>query len=294
MSPSGTLGTEFTINASAYPSDNPLSVAFGGGNYLVVWMDEVGGYGSREWAIFGQRVDTSGGLIGGPIPISSSPSGQFFPLLAFDGTNFLVTWTDVRNDTNHDGVCDNNEGTCWDIYGRFISATGTPVGPEFPITTDPGNQFVSPVVFGGGKYLVVWTIGDAIDGTIGDVYGAFVSSQGPTLQLHLSQSAFHPGGQLIVNATVTPGPTPVTADVYTAVQLPDRSLLFLQGDGSITPTLQPIVRNWTISPFTGQIFSYTFGGVEPVGDYAWLAAFTEPGTLTFIGLIVSAPFTFSP
>jgi len=54
------------------------------------------------------------------------------------------------------------------------------------------------------------------------------------------------------------------------------------------------VSNWAISPFSGQIFAYTFTGGEPVGNYAWLAAFTEPGTLTFIGPIVSAPFGFSP
>jgi hypothetical protein len=44
----------------------------------------------------------------------------------------------------------------------------------------------------------------------------------------------------------------------------------------------------------GQIFAYTFGGVEPIGNYAWLAAFTRPGTLNFIGSIVSTPFSFNP
>jgi hypothetical protein len=51
---------------------------------------------------------------------------------------------------------------------------GALVSSEFPIIADAGNQFISPVVFGGGKYLVVWTSGDSIGGSVGDVYGVFI------------------------------------------------------------------------------------------------------------------------
>ena len=114
----------------------------------------------------------------------------------------------------------------------------------------------------------------------------------PTIGLTLNQTSFRPGETLVLNATVTPGATPVVADVYVAVQLPDGTLLFLLGDGSISPVLQPIVQSWPVSSFTGQIFQYTFSGGEPTGNYAWLAAFTQPGTLNFIGSIFSVPFSF--
>lgn len=116
----------------------------------------------------------------------------------------------------------------------------------------------------------------------------------PQLALRLNQAAFRQGETLILAATVTPGLAPVTVDAYVAVRLPDGTLLFLQGDGSFTLDLRPIVAGWTVAPFEGEVFRYPFGGGEPPGNYAWLAAFTESGTLNLIGAIVQAPFSFSP
>jgi len=131
-------------------------------------------------------------------------------------------------------------------------------------------------------------------GAFGQFIGPLAPPQFPGLTLGLNQATFHTWQQLTLGGTVYSGATPVTADVYVAVQLPDGGLLFLQGDGNLTWNLQPLVRNWPISPFSGHIFSYDFSGREPIGDYTWLAAFTQPGTLNFIGPIVSAPFSFSP
>ncbi len=117
---------------------------------------------------------------------------------------------------------------------------------------------------------------------------------GPTVALSVNQPSFQPGEELTLSATVTPGPILMNADVYVAVEVPGGSLLFLQGDGSLVSAVQPLVGNWPIGSFTGQIFAHTFDGGEPIGDYAWLAAFTQPGTLNFIGSISSAPFSFGP
>ncbi len=179
VSPAGTLGTEFTINASTSPSDNPLTVAFDGTNYLVVWMDEVGGFDSGEWDLFGQLVDTSGNLVGGVINISTAPGEQFSPFIAFDGTNYLVTWTDMRNDASKNFACDAGEGTCFDIYGQYISKSGTLVGSEFVINADSGNQLGGAVAFAGGKYLALVNTGVSFDSTGeflgGDVIGTFIT-----------------------------------------------------------------------------------------------------------------------
>jgi pimeloyl-ACP methyl ester carboxylesterase len=113
----------------------------------------------------------------------------------------------------------------------------------------------------------------------------------PQLTLSLSGASFQMGDTLILTATVTPGATPRTVDVYLAVRLPDGTLLFYP---SLTQDLQSVLTNWTVAPFAGEVFRYTFSGGEPAGGYAWLAAFTEPGTLTFVTPIVEAPFTFSP
>ena len=184
VSSTGTLGSEFSINSSAFHSDNVVTVIFDGTNYLVVWEDQVGGYPDGEWDLFAQRLDTSGNAMGGVIPVSTATGSQHFPLVAFDGNSFLVTWTDMRNDLNENFTCDGGEGTCLDIRGQFLSQSGGLVGSEFTINEDPGNQFVSPVSFGGSKYFVVWTSGDEFDGTVGDVFGATISEtvspDGPT------------------------------------------------------------------------------------------------------------------
>ena len=154
----GDMTPEFPIATSA-PDDYPLiSVAWDGTHYLFVWAKPVAG--GRE--LLGQRVGSSGNLVGAPTTIASASAVAFFPFLAFDGTNFLVTWTDARTDPD------------WSIYARFVDTSGAPVGPEFPVSTATGNQFGSPVVFGAGKYLVAWTSGEGFDGESGDVWGTFV------------------------------------------------------------------------------------------------------------------------
>jgi len=81
----------------------------------------------------------------------------------------------MRNDLNDDFICDGDEGTCLDIRGQFLSQSGGLLGSEFVINDHPGNQFVSPVVFGASKFMVVWTSGDEMNGAFGDVFGATVS-----------------------------------------------------------------------------------------------------------------------
>jgi len=133
-------------------------------------------------------------------------------------------------------------------------------------------------------------------------FGQFIGPLGPpsapSLALFVNAPSMHQGGVLTLTAIATPGPTPIMADVYIALQLPGCTLLacvlFWQGGFNFTAAPQPILRNWPIRPFDGQIFSYTFGGTEPVGNYVWLGAFAVPGTLHLIGGIMQAPFTFSP
>ena len=173
VSTSGTLGTEITVNSSAFASDDLVSVAFDGTNYLVAWADQVGGSGG-DWDLFGQLIDVGGSKVGSVIDVSTAQGTQRMPCLAFGENTYLITWTDTRNDANGDFVCDGGEGSCIDIRGRAFTRSGSPEGPEVKINAEPGNQLVSPVVYGGSRFLVAWTDGDWIDGLVGDVFGAFI------------------------------------------------------------------------------------------------------------------------
>ncbi len=177
VNPSGTLGTEITVKAAnSLPSDKPLTVAFDGTNYLVVWTDQVSG---NNWDVFGQLVTPAGTLSGGKISISTAPGQQSMPLIAFDGTNYLISWTDMRNDANGNLVCDAGEGTCMDIYGQFVSKSGALVGSEFIINNDVGNQmggFAGQAV--NGRLLGMINTGVTISSGNplgGDVYSLFTS-----------------------------------------------------------------------------------------------------------------------
>jgi hypothetical protein len=174
VSPAGVLGTEISINASAEASDNPLAVAFDGTHYLVVWNDQVTG----GWDIFGQRISPSGDLVGGVITIEDSKGSQMPTSVAFDGENYLAVWVDMKKDTNLNGVCDAGEGTCWDVYGKYIRKDGNPGGSRFVINADAGNQMGFVAGYDNGKYLILEasgiTLGDnAIRG--GNVYGMFLT-----------------------------------------------------------------------------------------------------------------------
>jgi hypothetical protein len=135
---------------------NPVSVAFDGTNYLVVWNDHSDCAPVPAWDILAQRIDTSGNLVGTAFKVNSANTWRAaLPFIAFDGTSYLVTWTDGRNDANKNALCDPGEGTCDDIYGQLISKSGALVGSEFGIYNDVGNQIGGVTGFNAGKYLVL-------------------------------------------------------------------------------------------------------------------------------------------
>lgn len=284
ISPAGVLGTEISINASTSPSDNPLTVAYDGANYLVVWTDEVGGIDSGEWDVFGQLVTPSGALSGGVITISAAAGQQMLPLVAFNGTNYLVTWTDMRNDANHDWACDTGEGSCLDIYGRYISKTGAQVGPEFVINNDVGNQLGGTPGFNNGKYLVLINTGVAWDGVSknfvsGDLYGEF-----------LGGATHNASGTYIYNAgtgvlTVTTAVSdffceglPIGTEVFTIVAITTDTMTgsgdFPTWTRSPAGTANDIVGVWTFSDTgSGDTYTLTANGD---GTFSLAAVLVDP------------------
>jgi hypothetical protein len=174
VAPAGTMGSIFTVNASPGMSDHPKKVATDGADFFVVWGDS--DVTLEDQDLFGQLVAASGALLGSVLPIVVAPGIQFLPYIAFDGVNYLVTWTDLRNDANANFVCDPGEGSCVDVLGQLVSAAGALVGANFPVTEDPGAEGQSPTVFGAGRYLVVFTSG--LDTANSDVLGTFVTSDG--------------------------------------------------------------------------------------------------------------------
>ena len=159
LDPSG-----FTVSRSANSETNP-AVAFDGTNYLVVWQDNRG----SGFDLYGVRVSASGSVLDpAGFAISSANGHQRNPAVAFDGTNYLVSWEDTRLSAASDIYAARVSRT-----GSVLDANGLSICPRF------GAQEHPAVAFDGVNYLVVWD--DSSAGSSRDIYGTRVSTGGTVL-----------------------------------------------------------------------------------------------------------------
>jgi hypothetical protein len=122
-----------------------VGAAAGGENYLVVWQDDR----NIDYDIYGARIDLEGNLLDPEgFPISAGEGWEACPSVAWDGTNFLVVWTDDRNT----GVPT--------IYGTRITTQGEILdGTGFQISYEEIRTVAPSVTFNGSNYLVAWELG---------------------------------------------------------------------------------------------------------------------------------------
>jgi hypothetical protein len=125
------------------------------------------------------RVSKQGTLLDSdPFVISDATGSQQSPAVAFDGTNYLVTWYDSRS------------GSTYDIYGTRVTQDGTVLNTAgIAISTAAENQYFPDVSFDGTNYMVVWQ--DERSDTF-DIYGSRVAQNGNVLD---------PSGKKISGAT---------------------------------------------------------------------------------------------
>jgi hypothetical protein len=139
---------EFLIDTSivfgySYDVKENQAIAFDGTNYLVVWEDEYNG----NINIIGTFVDQSGRVLN-PHPdgiiITNGSYDHLTAAISFDGTNYLVAWSEDKNGD-------------LDIVGTRISTEGTILDPEgIKISVEPDNQSIPSITFGGAYYFVTW------------------------------------------------------------------------------------------------------------------------------------------
>ena len=78
----------------------------------------------------------------GGIPIQS---GGYTPAVAFDGTNYLVVYSDGRN--------------ALQVWGARVTTGGTVLDPNGFQISSTAYSSTPAIAYGGGKYLVTWTTG---------------------------------------------------------------------------------------------------------------------------------------
>jgi len=154
----------FLISPGAYGPRYP-AVAFGGTDFLVVWDDV---RGRDDWDVFGTRVTPQGTVLDSPgFVISQAANDQWYPALAFNGTDFLVVWHDRRR------------GGSLDIYGTRVTPQGVVLEPEgMAVSRSEWVECCPAVTSDGSNFFVVWS--DWGSGG-GNICGARVTPQGTVL-----------------------------------------------------------------------------------------------------------------
>jgi len=146
------------------------SCAYGKQVYLVAWCDGSRQVGRPTADIYCARIDGQTGRTLDPagIRICAAAGLQEWSAVAFDGTNFLVVWQDLRN------------GKDYDVYAARVTQRGKVLDRDgFPVARRGGNQARPAVAFAAGQYLVVWM--DARRYPVYGLYGARVTPDGNVL-----------------------------------------------------------------------------------------------------------------
>ena len=122
VDPTGAAAPSFEVAISDSPFginvnyDDTPHLAVSGNEALIVWADN----DTNQNNIKGRRIQADGTLLGSNFGsvISDAPGGQFMPAVAWDGTQYLATWLDQRNEQ----FPIQPRG---DIYAARISQAGT-------------------------------------------------------------------------------------------------------------------------------------------------------------------------
>ena len=114
--------------------------------YLVVWSGYDTGGASAD--LEGQRVQADGTLVGDLIVVAQASGDQTLPAVTYnpDQDEYLVVWTDYRNDV--DG----------DVYGQRVAANGSLAGDNFALGATEALQDTPGVTYNPDDdlYLAVW------------------------------------------------------------------------------------------------------------------------------------------
>ena len=134
------------------------------GNFVITWDD----YRNGNFDIYAQRYNSSGTTQGSNFKINddAGTASQWIPDIALDGFgNFVITWTDERNDVS-------------DIYARRYNSSGTPLGSSFKVNDDirtasQGSPDIA--IDGSGDFVITWH--DERNGNY-DIYAQRYNSSG--------------------------------------------------------------------------------------------------------------------
>lgn len=139
-----------------------ISAVWNGEEYGVVWWDARNApacipSGTRGRAFF-VRVDKDGQKIGDEIPVADAFSNtwqDYKPLLAWDGTNYVVFWNDSR-EAEHCYESKQN------IYMAKVDTSGQKVLGDIKLEKSSTNSNLYSVVWDGSNYALTYNVGTSM------------------------------------------------------------------------------------------------------------------------------------
>jgi hypothetical protein len=184
------IGNDVRITSDPKMSELP-SLFWSGSEYGVSWQDNRDG----NWEIYFARISGAGTKIGADLRITNDANDSLYPSLVWSGSEYGVSWDDTRNG-NHDiyfarisangtkigsdvritNNANHNSwypslrwsgseyGVSWNdtrdgnnaIYLALISDTGTKIGSDFRIMSDPLIKESFSLIWTGSEYGVTW------------------------------------------------------------------------------------------------------------------------------------------
>ncbi|MGR3321927.1 MAG: Ig-like domain-containing protein [Pseudooceanicola sp.] len=154
------VGAEFDVQTTntAGQQTRPHVATDSAGNVVVVWEDQSGADGN-SYAVFGQRIDSSGSLVGAQFQVNETTQGsQYLPRVDYlaDG-RFVVTWYD-------DSAQDGSGGA---VFARLYAADGTAQTGEFLVNElFSSTQIVGDVIgLSDGGFAIAYSDSSGADGS---------------------------------------------------------------------------------------------------------------------------------
>ncbi|MBN9685958.1 MULTISPECIES: MYXO-CTERM sorting domain-containing protein [unclassified Corallococcus] len=136
--PDGTLIDAQPLTLATSTRSGPASIASAGNSFFVVWEAA----GSRITGVIVREDGSVSSPISLPRPASNTQT-QSQPKVAFNGTHFLVVWTNYNGD--------------YDIHAARVSPTGQLVDATPRIISAAASYQYEPDVAAHGDFLVTWS-----------------------------------------------------------------------------------------------------------------------------------------
>jgi uncharacterized protein YjdB len=188
---SAEVAADSPVTAPSGQVEQQTAIAFGGGEYLVVWSDL---RDSNDADIWGTRLGSDGTVMDTlGLKIGATAGSQAHPAVAFDGTAFVVAWEDFLV---HGGTTSNiavasvaTDGTITSL-GHVTSAASSQTTPNLASA-------------GGGSSLVVWNTAGEVDAAVVSTSIGSTTAVGTGALVERPSVAAAPAGNYLVNFTVT-------------------------------------------------------------------------------------------